>query len=85
MFVWSQEEHRNMGAWTFVKPRFENMCGQKVGVSEENVPESNDNHNSDFVEQLKYYGRCEAATPAVGVSAWHKIEAADVVTGPFTI
>lgn len=28
--VWSQEEHRNMGAWTFVKPRFENMCGRKV-------------------------------------------------------
>lgn len=29
-FVWSQEEHRNMGAWTFVQPRFENMCGKRV-------------------------------------------------------
>lgn len=29
-FIWSQEEHRNMGAWTFIKPRFENMCGHKI-------------------------------------------------------
>ncbi|KAG4071158.1 hypothetical protein HA402_001148 [Bradysia odoriphaga] len=61
--VWSQEEHRNMGAWTFVKPRFENMCGRKI----------------------KYYGRSEGGTPAVGVSLWHKAEAADVVRSPFTI
>ncbi|XP_031548562.1 probable 2-oxoglutarate dehydrogenase E1 component DHKTD1, mitochondrial [Actinia tenebrosa] len=26
-FVWSQEEHRNMGAWTFVAPRFKNILG----------------------------------------------------------
>lgn len=52
-----------MGAWSFVRPRFENMCGHR----------------------LQYYGRAEAATPAVGVSAWHKLEAADVVSGPFTI
>lgn len=29
-FVWSQEEHRNMGAWFFVHPRFENLCSTKV-------------------------------------------------------
>ncbi|XP_077286387.1 putative 2-oxoadipate dehydrogenase complex component E1 homolog [Arctopsyche grandis] len=29
-FIWSQEEHRNMGAWTFVKPRFENLAGRKL-------------------------------------------------------
>jgi len=28
--VWSQEEHQNMGAWTFIKPRFENFIGRKV-------------------------------------------------------
>eukprot|EP00095_Tigriopus_kingsejongensis_P000620 maker-scaffold275_size226830-snap-gene-0.25 protein:Tk00620 transcript:maker-scaffold275_size226830-snap-gene-0.25-mRNA-1 annotation:"2-oxoglutarate dehydrogenase e1 component dhktd1-like mitochondrial" len=26
-FVWSQEEHRNMGAWSFVYPRFRNLVG----------------------------------------------------------
>ncbi|XP_022787168.1 probable 2-oxoglutarate dehydrogenase E1 component DHKTD1, mitochondrial [Stylophora pistillata] len=29
-FVWSQEEQRNMGAWSFVSPRFENILGVKV-------------------------------------------------------
>ncbi|XP_063705809.1 probable 2-oxoglutarate dehydrogenase E1 component DHKTD1 homolog, mitochondrial [Culicoides brevitarsis] len=29
-FIWSQEEHRNSGAWTFIKPRFENLCGKKI-------------------------------------------------------
>ncbi|TMW39675.1 hypothetical protein DOY81_015245, partial [Sarcophaga bullata] len=29
-FVWSQEEHRNMGAWSFVKPRFENLVGKQL-------------------------------------------------------
>ncbi|XP_013188189.2 probable 2-oxoglutarate dehydrogenase E1 component DHKTD1 homolog, mitochondrial [Amyelois transitella] len=29
-FIWSQEEHRNMGAWSFIKPRFENLLGRKL-------------------------------------------------------
>ncbi|KAL3287362.1 hypothetical protein HHI36_001836, partial [Cryptolaemus montrouzieri] len=29
VFVWCQEEHRNMGAWSFIKPRFENLIGKK--------------------------------------------------------
>ncbi|CAI5453121.1 unnamed protein product [Caenorhabditis angaria] len=29
-FVWSQEEPRNAGAWTFVNPRFENALGVKL-------------------------------------------------------
>ncbi|XP_028168209.1 probable 2-oxoglutarate dehydrogenase E1 component DHKTD1 homolog, mitochondrial [Ostrinia furnacalis] len=40
-FIWSQEEHRNMGAWTFVKPRFENLLGRKLqyaGRSEAPTP-----------------------------------------------
>uniref|UniRef100_A0A2L2Y0C6 Putative 2-oxoglutarate dehydrogenase E1 component DHKTD1, mitochondrial n=2 Tax=Parasteatoda tepidariorum TaxID=114398 RepID=A0A2L2Y0C6_PARTP len=26
-FIWSQEEHQNMGAWTFIQPRFRNLLG----------------------------------------------------------
>ncbi|XP_047531885.1 probable 2-oxoglutarate dehydrogenase E1 component DHKTD1 homolog, mitochondrial [Vanessa atalanta] len=40
-FIWSQEEHRNMGAWTFIKPRFENLLGKKLiyaGRSEAATP-----------------------------------------------
>jgi probable 2-oxoglutarate dehydrogenase E1 component DHKTD1 len=29
-FVWAQEEHRNMGAWTFVQSRFEKILGVKL-------------------------------------------------------
>lgn len=29
-FVWAQEEHRNMGAWFFVEPRFERILGVKL-------------------------------------------------------
>ncbi|KAK2717942.1 2-oxoadipate dehydrogenase complex component E1-like [Artemia franciscana] len=29
-FIWNQEEPRNMGAWSFVSPRFENLVGKKL-------------------------------------------------------
>ncbi|XP_025073767.1 probable 2-oxoglutarate dehydrogenase E1 component DHKTD1 homolog, mitochondrial [Pogonomyrmex barbatus] len=29
-FIWSQEEPQNMGAWSFIKPRFENLCGRRL-------------------------------------------------------
>ncbi|XP_046737015.1 probable 2-oxoglutarate dehydrogenase E1 component DHKTD1 homolog, mitochondrial isoform X1 [Diprion similis] len=32
-FIWSQEEPQNMGAWSFVRPRFENLCGRQLKYS----------------------------------------------------
>ncbi|KAG7199330.1 hypothetical protein KM043_018178 [Ampulex compressa] len=29
-FIWSQEEPQNMGAWNFIKTRFENLCGRPI-------------------------------------------------------
>uniref|UniRef100_A0A131YWL7 Putative 2-oxoglutarate dehydrogenase E1 component DHKTD1 n=1 Tax=Rhipicephalus appendiculatus TaxID=34631 RepID=A0A131YWL7_RHIAP len=29
-FIWCQEEHRNMGAWFFVQPRFQNLLGRQL-------------------------------------------------------
>lgn len=29
-YIWSQEEHRNMGAWSFASPRFEYILGLKL-------------------------------------------------------
>ncbi|KAL0266335.1 UNVERIFIED_CONTAM: hypothetical protein PYX00_008910 [Menopon gallinae] len=40
-FIWSQEEPRNMGAWTFVRPRFTNLVGANltyVGPDELGTP-----------------------------------------------
>ncbi|EDV29839.1 uncharacterized protein TRIADDRAFT_19360, partial [Trichoplax adhaerens] len=30
VFIWSQEEHQNMGPWSFVAPRFEKQLGVKL-------------------------------------------------------
>lgn len=38
-FVWSQEEHRNMGSWFFVHPRFENLCSTKLEYAGRDVSE----------------------------------------------
>lgn len=35
--LWSQEEHRNYGAWSFVKPRFENFVGRQVSRKKINM------------------------------------------------
>ena len=32
-FVWSQEEHRNMGCWSFVCPRFRNILGVELSYA----------------------------------------------------
>ena len=37
-FVWSQEEHRNQGAWNFCEPRFRNLVG--VNLDYRGRPES---------------------------------------------
>ena len=29
-FVWAQEEHRNMGAWSFAEPRFQRILGVRL-------------------------------------------------------
>ena len=32
-FIWSQEEHRNMGCWSFVSPRFNNLLGVQLSYA----------------------------------------------------
>ncbi|XP_048733031.1 2-oxoadipate dehydrogenase complex component E1-like [Ostrea edulis] len=61
-FVWSQEEHRNMGAWSFVSPRFENILGRK----------------------LRYVGRDQLGTPAIGIGQIHQAEAKSLLQQTFS-
>lgn len=32
--VWAQEEHKNMGAWSFIQPRVNNLM-KKIGIEKE--------------------------------------------------
>lgn len=36
-FVWSQEEHQNMGAWSFVQTRFRNLLGCNVSTNTKRI------------------------------------------------
>jgi 2-oxoglutarate dehydrogenase E1 component len=56
--VWCQEEPRNMGAWTFVEPRIEDV------LRDLKLPET----------RPRYVGRAEAASPATGFLAVHQRE-----------
>ena len=31
--TWVQEEHKNMGAWSYVQPRFETATGHKIKIA----------------------------------------------------
>lgn len=49
LVIWSQEEHRNMGAWSFVQPRFENMCGRRIKYCGRNEA-------GEFIRRIYYFG-----------------------------
>jgi probable 2-oxoglutarate dehydrogenase E1 component DHKTD1 len=90
-FVWSQEEHRNSGAWTFVKPRFENL-GVKVSLVAlvpAFCPILGARLSSPLLTfscaafQLTYAGRSESSVPAVGSTVVHAKEAQQVLVDTF--
>ncbi|MFI4988008.1 MAG: 2-oxoglutarate dehydrogenase E1 component [Alphaproteobacteria bacterium] len=54
-FVWCQEEPRNMGAWSFVEPRMEEVL-ISIGAAR---------------QRLNYAGRAESASTATGLHARH--------------
>lgn len=69
-----------MGAWTFLKPRFENLVGKKV---------SSKYKKYKYYPKLKlffkihYCGRDTLPVPAVGVGQWHHKQAEEVTSTPF--
>lgn len=56
--VWCQEEPKNMGAWSYVRPRLRTVAREGMGV--------------DLV--VRYVGRRAAAAPATGYPKLHKAE-----------
>ncbi len=57
--VWLQEEPANMGAWTFVRPLFDDVLEAIVG---------------DCSQRIRYAGRSAAASPATGSAKVHAAE-----------
>ena len=57
--VWLQEEPANMGAWTFVRPLFDDVLASLTG---------------DAAQRIQYAGRAAAASPATGSAKVHTAE-----------
>ena len=57
--VWLQEEPANMGAWSFVRPLFDDLLEEVVG---------------DCSQRVRYAGRAAAASPATGSAKVHAAE-----------
>ncbi|NKB48343.1 MAG: 2-oxoglutarate dehydrogenase E1 component [Alphaproteobacteria bacterium] len=66
--VWCQEEPQNMGAWTFIDRRLEEVM-VKIGATQ---------------SRPRYVGRPEAASPATGSLARHRKEQFDLVNEALT-
>lgn len=61
--IWCQEEPKNMGAWTFVGPRIEDILAEL----------------DHMCSRPEYIGRREAASPATGFIKVHQREQAELV------
>jgi len=62
--AWVQEEPKNMGAWTYVRPRF--VTCLREGLDKDVV--------------MRYVGRRAAASPATGLKKLHDKEQESVLT-----
>ncbi len=62
--AWVQEEPANMGAWTFIRPRLNEVLKSVQG---------------DICAEVDYYGRREAASPSTGSAKVHQLEQESIV------
>eukprot|EP00172_Hildenbrandia_rubra_P002462 Plantae.Rhodophyta-Hildenbrandia_rubra.ctg33209.p1 GENE.Plantae.Rhodophyta-Hildenbrandia_rubra.ctg33209~~Plantae.Rhodophyta-Hildenbrandia_rubra.ctg33209.p1 ORF type:complete len:551 (-),score=95.02 Plantae.Rhodophyta-Hildenbrandia_rubra.ctg33209:577-2046(-) len=67
--VWTQEESKNMGAWSYVKPRFVTAL-KKINGDEERA-------------NVRYIGREPSASPATGSPVSHKLEQRSLIDRSF--
>lgn len=67
--IWCQEEPKNMGAWTFLSPRIDDLL-ESIG------------HKAS---RVRYVGRKEAASPAAGYLSIHLAEQKALVSEALTV
>jgi 2-oxoglutarate dehydrogenase E1 component len=65
--IWAQEEPKNMGAYTFVAPRLQELFMDLAGKG----------------VSFRYVGRTERASPAAGSPKVHALEQAEIIKGCF--
>jgi 2-oxoglutarate dehydrogenase E1 component len=65
--IWAQEEPKNMGAYTFVAPRLQELFMDLAGKG----------------ISFRYVGRTERASPAAGSPKVHALEQAEIIKGCF--
>lgn len=65
--IWAQEEPRNMGAYTFVAPRLQELFSDLAGKG----------------VSFRYVGRTDRASPAIGSPKVHAHEQAEIIKGCF--
>jgi 2-oxoglutarate dehydrogenase complex dehydrogenase (E1) component-like enzyme len=76
---WVQEEPRNMGAWTFAKPRLE-RC---VSLMRARACDPDAAEYTGVSGEVEYVGRPSAAYPATGSFAQHLDEMGSIMTDAF--
>ena len=83
--IWSQEEHRNQGAWSFVQERFQNFLGKPVREILISIfPSRMAGFDSNaFFMQLRYVGRGVLAASAVGVPLCHRSQLSQLLQDSF--
>ncbi|XP_013141239.1 PREDICTED: 2-oxoglutarate dehydrogenase, mitochondrial isoform X2 [Papilio polytes] len=86
--VWSQEEHKNMGSWSYVEPRFRTMLQNHKQIRAksqsggswlsqllgQSQPAPTGGTSHSVPRYISYNGRATAASPATGSKAAHNKE-----------
>jgi 2-oxoglutarate dehydrogenase E1 component len=65
--IWAQDEHKNMGAWSFVQEYIEEIM-EKIGHKQ---------------NRLKYIGRVKSASPATGYASYHAQQQKEIINKIF--
>ena len=87
-FLWTQEEPKNMGAWSFVEPRFVTaMRSHAAGGSAEEGGTRRASEEKGGgrvrVPAMYYMGRAPAASPATGSPRLHAQETRAIIDAVF--
>jgi len=77
---WCQEEPKNMGAWSYVKPRLETALRTFAGADDDPA-----GYSDVTARRVQYIGRPTAASPATASLAIHRAETAELIDAALSV